>query len=154
MPQFMKALHGLVLGRCQETSLMKEMIGLLPPNYLDNGNKDTTGVASPNPPIKEEPRTGEQSTISQRAEKCGWGPNCPFYKNQEEDWDGNHQKQLQQKSRKLRSPKQGAPRVSITKDPKTHRSPTKRHKLTNIQVRQNSTSNGKDRWKRLMLSTI
>ena len=71
---------------------------LLPPNYLNNGNKDTTVVASPKPPIKEEPKTGEQSIISLRAEKCGWGPNCPFYKNQEEDWDGNHQKQIQQKT--------------------------------------------------------
>ena len=44
---------------------------LLPPNYLNNGNKDTTGVASPKPPIKEEPMTGEQSIISPRAEKCG-----------------------------------------------------------------------------------
>ena len=71
---------------------------LLPPNYLSNGNKDTTGVTSPKPPIKEEPKTGEQSIISLRAEKCGWGPNFPFCKNQEEDWDGNHQKQLQQKT--------------------------------------------------------
>ena len=65
---------------------------------MKNGNKDTTGVATPKPPIKEEPKTGEQSIISPRAEKCGWGPNCPFCKNQEEDWDGNHQKQLQQKT--------------------------------------------------------
>ena len=72
---------------------------LLPLNYLINGNKDTTGVASPKPPIKEEPKTGEQSIISLRAEKCRWGPNCPFYKNQEEDWDGDHKKkQLQQKT--------------------------------------------------------
>ena len=71
---------------------------LLPPNYLNNGNKDTTSVANTKPPIKEEPKTGEQSILSPRAEKCGWGPNCPFCKNQEEDWDGNHQKQLQQKT--------------------------------------------------------
>ena len=71
---------------------------LLPPYYLNNGNKDTTGVTSPKSPIKEEPKTGEQSIISPRTEKCGWGPNCPFCKNQEEDWDGNHQKQLQQKT--------------------------------------------------------
>ena len=50
------------------------------------------------PFIKEDPKTGEQSNVSLRAEKCGWGPNCPFCKNQEEDWDGNHQKQLQQKT--------------------------------------------------------
>ena len=69
---------------------------LLPPNYLNNGNKDTTDVDSPKPPIKEELKTGEQSIISPKREKWGWGPNCHFCKNQEEDWDGNHQKQLQQ----------------------------------------------------------
>ena len=67
---------------------------LLPPNHLNNGNKNTTGVASPKPPLKQEPKTGEQSIISPRGEKCGWGPNCPFCKNQEEDWDGDHQKPI------------------------------------------------------------
>ena len=73
---------------------------LLPPNYLNNNNKDTTGVTSPKPPIKEEPKIEEQSFTSPRTDKCGWGPNCPFCKNQEkeEDWDGNCQKQLQQKT--------------------------------------------------------
>ena len=75
---------------------------LFPPNYLDNNNsKDTTGVASPKPPIKEEPKTEEQSFTGPKTEKCGWGSNCPFCKNQEkeeEDWDGNCQKQLQQKT--------------------------------------------------------
>ena len=73
---------------------------LLPPNYLDNNNKDTIGVTSPKPPIKEEPKTEEQSFTNPKTEKCGWGPNCPFCKNQEkeEDWDGNHQKQLQQQT--------------------------------------------------------
>ena len=27
---------------------------------------------------------------------CGWGLNCPICKNLEEDWDGDHQKQIQQ----------------------------------------------------------
>ena len=31
-----------------------------------------------------------------KAEKCGWGLNCPICKNVEEDWDGDHQKQIQQ----------------------------------------------------------
>ena len=31
-----------------------------------------------------------------KAEKSGWGPNCPICKNLEEDWDGDHQKQFQQ----------------------------------------------------------
>ena len=42
----------------------------------------------------------------------------------------------------------------LPKTQKTHRSPTKRYKLTDIQVRQNPTSNGKWKWKSLMLSTI
>ena len=71
---------------------------LLPPNYLNNDNKDTAGVTSPKPPMKEEPKIEEQSFTSLRTDKCGWGPNCPFCKNQEKEdnWDGNHQKQLQQ----------------------------------------------------------
>ena len=70
---------------------------LLPPNYLDNNAKGMTSITSPKPPIKEEPKTEEQPSTGPKAEKCGWGPNCPFCKNQEEeDWDGDHQKQLQQ----------------------------------------------------------
>ena len=56
------------------------------------------GIASPKPPIKEEPKIGEHSIISPKTEKCGWGLDCPFCKNQDkEDWDGKHQNQLQQK---------------------------------------------------------
>ena len=58
----------------------------------------TQNATNPKCPIKEEPKTGEQSIISLNAEKCGWGPNCPFRKKQEkEDWDGKHQNQLQHK---------------------------------------------------------
>ena len=42
-----------------------------------------------------EPKSEGQPFTSLKAEKCGWGPNCPFCKNQEEDWNGEHQKQLQ-----------------------------------------------------------
>ena len=51
-------------------------------------------------PIKEEPKTDEQSFTSPKSDKCGWGPNCPFCRNQgkEEDWDNNHHRQLQQKA--------------------------------------------------------
>ena len=73
---------------------------LLPPNYLNNDNKDVTSITSPKPPIKEEPEREERSFTSPRTDKCGWGPNCPFCKNQEkkEDWDSNCQKQLQQQT--------------------------------------------------------
>ena len=53
---------------------------------------------SPKPPIKEEPKTEEHYFTSPKTEKCGWGPNFPFCKNQEkkeEDWDGDHHNQLQ-----------------------------------------------------------
>ena len=83
---------------------------LLPPNYLNNDHKNTT---SPKFPIKEEPKTGEQS-ISPNAEKCGWGPNCPFCKNQEkEDWDDKHQSQVQQKVQPL--PEVQRPKQDILK---------------------------------------
>ena len=96
---------------------------LLPPNYLNNDNKDTAGVTSPNPPIKEAPKTGEQSIISLRTEKCGWGPNCPFCRNQdkEEEWDGNHQKQLQQKTppqQEIQMPQARHSQTELPKNPK------------------------------------
>ena len=70
-------------------NLFEDRNWLLPPNYLDNENKNTTSITSPKPPIKEEPKVNEQS-----AEKCGGGPGCLLCKNQEkEDWDGKHQQQ-------------------------------------------------------------
>ena len=73
-------------------NLFEDRNWLLPPNYLNNDCKNAT---SPKSPIKEEPKTGEQS-VSPNAEKCGCGPNCPFCKIQEKEyWDGNHQSQLQ-----------------------------------------------------------
>ena len=71
-------------GKCQVT-FFKQRNWLLPPNYLDNGNKNehknVTGITSPRSPIKEEePKGNEQS-----GEKCRWGPDCPFCKNQEKE---------------------------------------------------------------------
>ena len=81
-------------------NLFKDRNWLLPPNYLNNGSKDTAGITIPKSLIKEEPEVRKQSIISPKAEKCGMEPNCPFCKNQdkEEDWDGNQQNQLQQKT--------------------------------------------------------
>ena len=59
-------------------NLFEDRNWLLPPNYLDNENKNVTNITSPRPPMKEESKINEQS-----AEKCGWGPDCPFCKNQE-----------------------------------------------------------------------
>ena len=70
-------------------NLFEDRNWLLPPNYLENENKNMTNITSPRPPMKEEPKINEQS-----AEKYGWGPDCPLCKNQEkEDWDGKHQQQ-------------------------------------------------------------
>ena len=56
-------------------NLFEDRNWLLPPNYLNNDRKNTTGITSPRPSIKEEPKIGEQSDISLKTEKCGWGPN-------------------------------------------------------------------------------
>ena len=56
-------------------------------------------TSTSNPPIKIEPQPQElatpNATTALKAEKCGWGPNCPICKNIEEDWDSDHQKQIQ-----------------------------------------------------------
>ena len=49
-------------------NLFKDRNWLLPPNYLNSDNKNAMGIASPKPPIKEEPKIGEQSIISPKAE--------------------------------------------------------------------------------------
>ena len=56
-------------------NLFKDRNWLLPKNYVvtENKNEDMTSVASPRPPLKEEPKMEEQA-ISPNAEKCGWGP--------------------------------------------------------------------------------
>ena len=83
-------------GKMSENLFEKRKDWIFPPNYLDDNAKGMTSIISPKPPINEEPKTEEQPSTSPKAEKCGWGPNCPFCKNQEEeDWDGDCQKQLQ-----------------------------------------------------------
>ena len=69
---------------------------LIPPNYNNDNNINTAIVTRSKSPIKIEPKPEEQPTTSLMAEKCGRWPNCPICKNIEEDWDGDHQKQLQQ----------------------------------------------------------
>ena len=75
-------------------NLFEDRNWLFPPNYLNKYLKKATILKST---IKKEPKTGEQ-------EKCGWGPDCLFCKDQEnEDWDGKHQSQLQKGSTITRS---------------------------------------------------
>ena len=69
---------------------------LIPPNYNNDNNMNTAIATSSKSPIKIEHKPEEQPTNSLIEEKCRWGPNCPFCKNIEEYWDGDHQNQLQQ----------------------------------------------------------
>ena len=66
-------------------NLFEDRNWLLPKNCLvtENKNEDTS-VASTRPPLKEEPKAEEQTT-SPKAEKCGWGPDCPFCKSQKKE---------------------------------------------------------------------
>ena len=61
-------------------NLFEDRDWLLPKNYLatENKSENMTGTTSPRPPLKEEPKIDEQSVVSPKAEKCGWGPDCPF----------------------------------------------------------------------------
>ena len=99
-----------------------------------------------NPLIKEEPKIGEQSIISSKAERCGWRLDCPFCKNQDkEDWNGSHQNKLQWKTPpqpEIQRPQARCPETLKYQNLKTQRDP-----VTDIQVRQKSASNGKQRWK-------
>ena len=67
---------------------------LLPKDYLvtENKKEDTT-IAKP--PLKEEPKMKEQAT-SQKEEKCGWGPDCPFCKSQKKEGKTNSNRNLYQ----------------------------------------------------------
>ena len=67
-----------------------------PPNYNNDNNINTAIATSLKTRIKIEPKPEEQPTTSLIAEKCGWDQTAPSAKNIEEDWDGDHQKQLQQ----------------------------------------------------------
>ena len=81
-------------------NLFEDRNWLLPPNYLDNnnrnenktenGHKNMTGVISPRPPIKEEedPKMSEQSV-----QKCSWEPDCPFCESQEKTEEQNKMQQ-------------------------------------------------------------
>ena len=74
--------EGKMLG-----NLFKDRNWLLPKNFLapENKNESVNGVTSPRPPLKEEPKIDEHSVINPKAEKCGWGPDFPFYKSQKKE---------------------------------------------------------------------
>ena len=55
-------------------NLFEDRNWLLPKNYLatENKNENATGITSPKPSLKKEPKIGEQSIISPKIEKCSW----------------------------------------------------------------------------------
>ena len=57
-------------------NLFEERNWVLPTDYLAIEDKKEDATVAKPPPL-EESKTGEQ-TPSQKEEKCGWGPNCPF----------------------------------------------------------------------------
>ena len=74
--------------------------------------KEDTNVASTRPPLKEEPKVEEQAT-SPKAEKCGWGPDCPFSKSQKKEEDS---KQWQKLSPDIQRPQAKRPNtLSLSK---------------------------------------
>ena len=74
-------------------------------------NATTITTTNPKPPaIKVEPQDPGQSIPSStvtKLKRCAWGLNCPICKNAEEDWDGEHQKQLHQSDAQQKYPSQG-----------------------------------------------
>ena len=85
----MKILHGLAQAKCQVICLKKETGCFQKTIWPQKIKKEDTTVAKP--PLKEESKMGEQ-TSSQKEEKCGWGPDCPFCKAQKKDGEDQQQK--------------------------------------------------------------
>ena len=82
-------------------------------DYLAIEDKKEDGTIA-KPPLVEESKMGEQ-TSSQKDEKCGWGPDCPFCKAQKKDADLPHQQEDQQQ-KPLSKPQANRPdTLSITK---------------------------------------
>ena len=72
-------------------NLFEERNWLLPKDYLVTENKkEETTIDTANPPPKYKPKAEEQATI-QKEEKCGWGPDCPFYKSQKKEGEDQQQ---------------------------------------------------------------
>ena len=94
-------------------NLFEERNWALPKDYLAIEDKKEDATIAKPPPI-EESKMGEQ-TSSQKEEKCGWGPNCPFCKAQKKDADLPHQQEEQQQ-KPLPKPQAKRPdTLSITK---------------------------------------
>ena len=88
-------------------NLFVERNWTIPKDYLAIEDKKGDATIAKPPPI-EESKMGEQIS-SQKEEKCGWGPDCPFCKAQKKDADLPHQQEYleeqQQKSYPNHKPK-------------------------------------------------
>ena len=97
-------------------NLFEERNWVLPKDYLaiEDKKEDATVVK---PPLIEESKMREQ-TSSQKEEKCGWGPYCPFCKAQKKDADLPHQQEQLEGQQQKPLPKPQAKRpntISISK---------------------------------------
>ena len=103
--------EGKVLG-----NLFEDGNWLLPKNYLDteNKNESMTGVTSPRPPLKEEPKREEQ-VISPKAEECRWGPDCPFCKSQKKEEENKQQQKMSPNVPKPQAKKTNTLSLNMTK---------------------------------------
>ena len=131
-------------------NLFEDRNWLLPPNYLNSDNKNTTGIASPKLPIKEESKIREQSTIRLKAEKCGWGLDCPFSKNQDkEDFDGKHQSQQQKipPQPEVQRPQVRCPQTLNYQKPQNSQKPNQETQINKYPSQTKYVSNGRQKWR-------
>ena len=77
-------------AKCWVIFLKKETGYFQKTIWLTENKKEDTTIDTPKPPLKEESKMGEQAS-SQKEEKCGWGPNCPFCKAQKKDGEDQQQ---------------------------------------------------------------
>ena len=73
-------------------NLFQERNWVLPKYYLATEDKKEDDTIA-KPPLRVESKMGEQ-TSSQKEEKCGWGPDCPFCKAQQKDGEDQQPKPL------------------------------------------------------------
>ena len=104
-------------------------------------NATITTTNPKQPAINVEPQDPDQSnpnsTIT-KPERCRLGPNWVISKNAEQNWDGEHQKQLQQSNVQQKYPSQGwdtrqAP-VHNCQHPKNYQVPQSKHSQASFNV--------------------
>ena len=88
----------------------------LPTNYLNNDNKNTTGVTSPKPPVKEDPKNDEQSFSAQSQTNADGDQIVPSAKTRKRKMIGmaiarDNCNRKQHLSKRFRYPKHDAPRL-------------------------------------------